>query len=76
MLVGGVLLGIWGGFRRRILTSFMGLLIMGVGMTLIGLMPASAFWLVIFMFFLTGFTNPMINGPLFAVIQAVVAPEM
>ena len=29
VLIGGLLLGVWGGFRRRITTTFMGLMIMG-----------------------------------------------
>ncbi len=76
VVVGGVLLGAWGGFRRRILTSFMGLLVMGAGLTLLGLVPSSAFWLSVGLFFVTGVANPIVNGPLFAAVQAAVAPEM
>jgi DHA3 family macrolide efflux protein-like MFS transporter len=76
VLLGGLVLGAWGGFRRRVVTSFVGLLVMGAGLTLVGLMPPSAFWLTVGLFLMAGFTNPMVNGPLFAVVQAVVAPEM
>ena len=76
VLAGGLTLSAWGGFQRRILTTMLGLLVMGAGMALIGLMPASAFWLTVGLFFIVGVMNPMINGPLFAVVQAVVAPEM
>jgi DHA3 family macrolide efflux protein-like MFS transporter len=76
VLCGGLLLGAWGGFRRRILTTMLGLLVMGAGMALIGLLPASAFWLAVGLFFLVGAANPVVNGPLFAAVQAVVAPEM
>lgn len=76
VLAGGLLLSAWGGFRRRILTTMLGLLIMGIGMALIGFMPPSAFWLIVGMYFVVGAMNPMVNGPLFAVVQAAVAPEM
>jgi DHA3 family macrolide efflux protein-like MFS transporter len=76
VVVGGLLLSAWGGFRRRILTSLMGLIGMGVGIMFIGLAPASAFWLALGAMFLAGFMNPIVNGPLFAVLQARVAPEM
>ncbi len=76
VVVGGLILSAWGGFRRRILTSLMGLIGMGVGILFIGLAPASAFWLALGAMFLAGFMNPIVNGPLFAVLQARVAPEM
>lgn len=44
IIVGGVLLGLWGGFKRRIYTSLLGLGAMGAGLIAVGLMPASVFW--------------------------------
>jgi len=76
VVVGGILLGVWGGFRRRVLTSLVGLIALGLGMAIIGLLPESAFGLAVGFFFIVGATNPIINGPLMAVVQAVVAPEM
>jgi DHA3 family macrolide efflux protein-like MFS transporter len=34
------------------------------------------FWLAIGAMFLTGFMNPITNGPIFAILQATVAPNM
>lgn len=76
VVVGGLLLSVWGGFRRRIYTSLMGLIILGAAMTIIGFTPATAFPLAVAMMFLTGIGNPITNGPLFAVVQAAVAPDM
>jgi MFS transporter, DHA3 family, macrolide efflux protein len=76
MLLGGLALTAWGGFRKRILTSFSGLVLLGVAMIMLGLTPASGFWLAAGLFFVTGLTIPIINGPLMAVVQAVVAPEL
>lgn len=76
VLLGGLLLSVWGGFRRRIHTSLMGLVLTGMGFTAMGLAPATAFWLAVGGFFVTGLANPLVNGPLSAVLQATVAPEM
>jgi len=76
VVIGGILLGIWGGFKRRILTSLMGLIIMGITVVAIGLLPSWAFIIAIFLMLIIGFANPITNGPLFAVLQSSVAPEM
>ena len=76
VVVGGLTLSAWGGFRRRVITSLLGLLLLGTVMSLIGLTPGWAFWLAVSLMFVAGFCNPIVNGPLFAVIQAVVAPDM
>lgn len=76
VVAGGVTLGVWGGFRRRVWTSLSGLLGMGLGTLCIGLSPATAFWLALGAMFLTGFMNPITNGPLIAILQAKVAPDM
>ncbi len=76
VLLGGFLLGVWGGFKRRMYTSFAGVLGIGVASLVIGLLPASAFPLAVAAMFLSGFTNPIANGPLFAALQATVDPEM
>ncbi len=76
MVLGGILLSAWGGFRRRIYTSLLGLIGMGLGVMLIGLTPAAAFGLAIAAMFLAGFTQPLVNGPVMAIMQAQVAPEM
>ena len=76
MVAGGLTLGIWGGFRRRIVTSVVGLILMGLSFLSIGFVPSSAFWLAVVLMWIVGFMNPIVDGPLLAVVQAVVAPEM
>lgn len=76
MVAGGLLLGVWGGFRKRMVTSMAGLIGMGVGTLLIGFAPANAFLLALGGIALVGIMNPITNGPLEAVTQAAVAPEM
>jgi len=75
-IVGGLILSTWGGFKRRILTCLLGLVAMGVGCLVMGLLPPTAFGLAIATMFFLGVVNPIVNGPLLAAVQAVVAPEM
>lgn len=76
VVLGGLVLSVWGGFRRRILTSLLGLSGMGLGVLLMGVLPADAFGIAIVAIFVAGFMNPITNGPVFAIMQSTVAPEM
>ena len=55
VVLGGLVLGIWGGFKVRIKTSVLGLVLLGVGMAVIGFTPATMFSLTLVMMFVTGF---------------------
>lgn len=76
MIVGGALLGVWGGFERKIVTSMLGLIGMGAGALILALAPASAFPLAVGGALLVGLMSPITMGPFFAVIQSTVAPDM
>ncbi len=76
VVLGGLFLGVWGGFQRRIFTSLLGLIGMGIGVLLLGVTPPSTFWIAIAAMLLTGLMNPLINGPIMAIIQFNVTPEM
>ncbi len=76
MILGGFLLGVWGGFRRRIITSMCALACLGLGNVVLGVVPASGYPLALLAMGLIGFFNPITNGPLMAIVQAVVAPDM
>jgi len=76
MVIGGITLGVWGGFRRKMVTSLVGLLGMGTATLLIGLSPSTAFGLALGSMFGVGFMNVICNSPIFAMVQAKVAPEM
>lgn len=75
-IAGGLALGIWGGFKRRILTTLLGLIGIATGSFLIGFTPSGFFLVVVGAMLWMGIMMPMVNGPLLAVIQAIVAPEM
>ena len=49
---------------------------MGIGILLLGLTPPALFTLGLAALFLAGFTQPMVNGPIMAIIQAKVASDM
>jgi DHA3 family macrolide efflux protein-like MFS transporter len=49
---------------------------MGLGFLIVGFTPATAFWLALTGQLAAGFMNPIVNGPLFAVLQDVVEPDM
>jgi DHA3 family macrolide efflux protein-like MFS transporter len=76
MIVGGALLGLWGGFSRKILTSLLGLMGMGAGTLILALAPVSAISLAVGAALLVGLMTPMTMGPFFAVIQSTVEPDM
>ncbi len=76
IIAGGLLLSIWGGFKKKILTSLMGILGIGVSVLLMGLAPQSMFFLLIAACVLAGFTQVLANGPLGAIFQANVDKDM
>jgi DHA3 family macrolide efflux protein-like MFS transporter len=76
IIAGSLLLGVWGGFKRRILTAVVGLAGLSVGALMLGLAPGWMFGLGVAGMLVMGIMNPITNGPFFAIIQSVVAPEM
>jgi DHA3 family macrolide efflux protein-like MFS transporter len=76
VVLGGITLSVWGGFRRRIVTAMLSVALMGISTTVIGLTPATAFTLAVGAMFLDGFMNPIANGSLQAALQAIVPPHM
>jgi DHA3 family macrolide efflux protein-like MFS transporter len=76
IVVGGLALSVWGGFRRQIYTIVLGMAGLGLGFLVLGLTPATLFWLAVGSAFVIGLTIPLIDGPLMAIVQATVAPEV
>jgi len=76
IFAGGALLGIWGGFRRKIFTSLFGLMGMGGGLLLIAFVHADNFLLALCGVFFIGLMLPIMNGPFVAIIQTRGEPQM
>ena len=75
-IIGGLVLSAWGGFKRNIFTILAGIIGLAVGTGLIALAPSDNFILAVFGMALAGFMNPIANGPIFAIMQTYVEPEM
>lgn len=73
---GGILLGVWGGFQRRVVTSLLGLSGIGLGIMIVGLAPASLFPLAVAGMVVAGVMGSLCDGPIMAVFQSKVAPDM
>ena len=75
-ILGGLILGTWGGFRRKIITALLGLCLMGVGTMVVGLIPSQLFWVGLVANSTVGLLLPIINGSFGATLQATIAPDM
>jgi len=76
LIAGGLLLSVWGGFKHRILTSLLGLVLAGLSFLAVGITPTGAFNAALAGLLMAGVSNPLINGPFFAILQAAVAPKI
>ena len=75
LIVGSLLLSIWGGFKRKVITSMVGLIGMGAFTLLVGFAPATLFGMAVVGMSLAGFMNPIVNGPLMALLQSRVPAD-
>ena len=75
-ILSGLILSAWGGFKRRIVTTLLGVVGIGIGVMIAGIAPASLFWLLLVGNFVTGISQVFANGPLNAIFQSAVAPDM
>jgi len=76
VIAGGIGLSVWGGFKKRIITSLTGLFGLAAGILVIAIAPQSAFWMVLVGMGITGIANPIVNGPFMAIIQSNVEADM
>jgi DHA3 family macrolide efflux protein-like MFS transporter len=76
VIAGGLVLSAWGGFKRKIITSLTGVIGIGAGVILIGAAPSNLFSLVLVANFIIGVTQVFANGPLTAIFQTAIEPDM
>ena len=74
MLIGGLVLGAWGGFQRRILTLGLSVILMGVGFAASGLLPTWGFVGFAILCVVMGFAAPF-HGVQTAIFQERIEPE-
>ena len=75
LIVGGVALGGWGGFRKRITTTLTSMTALGAAVTAVGLTPTSSFLWALVSMSCVGLIVPLVNGPVYAILQATIAPD-
>jgi DHA3 family macrolide efflux protein-like MFS transporter len=76
IIAGGVLLSMWGGFKKKIVTSMAGIILLGAAVMLLGFTPANLFSMALATIFLMGFAIPITNGPIGALLQSVIRQDM
>ncbi|WP_396327260.1 MFS transporter [Hydrogenoanaerobacterium sp.] len=75
MLIGSIVLGIWGGFKNKITTIILSILLMGASLVATGLLPVSGFILFVILSGIMGLAAPFYSGVAMALIQERVEPE-
>jgi DHA3 family macrolide efflux protein-like MFS transporter len=76
VILGGVLLSVWGGFKRRILTVTMGLIGIGLGSMTLGFLPPTGLPIAMGAMVLLGLMLPIANGSLGALMQVTIDPAI
>jgi DHA3 family macrolide efflux protein-like MFS transporter len=69
LIAGGLLLGPWGGLRRRVLTMLVGTKGFGAGLLIVGLSPASHLPLALAGMVIAATCLSLANGAVFALLQ-------
>jgi DHA3 family macrolide efflux protein-like MFS transporter len=76
MIVGGVVLSAWGGFKKKITTILAGVLGIAASTILIVVAGKDQFIIAMLGMSITGFMMPITNGPITALLQANVEPDI
>jgi DHA3 family macrolide efflux protein-like MFS transporter len=76
MIAGGLVLGAWGGFRKKITTILLGILGMAASTALVAVAGENQFYLALVGMCGSGFMMPIVNGPISAVLQTHVEPDI
>ena len=75
LLLSSLMMGVFGGLKRRFLMVSLAMLLLGAASTACGALPPSGFVAFVFLCFVLGCSGTFINVPLMAYIQATIPPE-
>ena len=75
-IVGGLVLGVWGGFKRKVWTVLTGMIGIGAGMLLFGLIPANRYAYSLVCLVVVGGMASFANGSFGPLLQTKVPPEV
>lgn len=76
MLVGGLVLGTWGGFKNPAVNIIGSLALMGIALTVSGLLSPASFVTFVLCCSLMGFSAPFYSGVQISLFQKRIAPEL
>jgi DHA3 family macrolide efflux protein-like MFS transporter len=76
IIAGGVLITVWVGFKRRIVTVLVSFVVSCGTVALTALAPGDALWLAVVWWTISGLTFSTGNAPMMAILQTVVPNEM
>ena len=76
MILGGILLGVWGGFRSRINTAMFTMSIGGVCLLIFGLLPSNVLLVGVGLLFFFGMMNSITNASFMALLQSTVPADI
>ena len=76
LLVGGLLLGVWGGFKSRMVTLLSALCAGGIAIAAVGVVPSDRILAAIAFILTIGVSLSIANGATMALLQARIPPEM
>ncbi len=69
-------MGVWGGSKKRIVTTMLGILAASVTTVAVGFVPQSGIYLCVGILSATGVTLAITNAPISAILQSVVPKDM
>ncbi len=75
MLLGGIVLGLWGGLKNRAFTIAGSIAIMGAAIGLSGLLPQYGFWAFALLCVMMGLSVPFYSAPQVALMQEKLEPQ-
>ena len=75
MLLGGMLLGVWGGFKNRGHSIVLAIVMLGLSIGITGILPQNGFWGFAALCVVMGLAVPFYSGPQDALIQEQIAPQ-
>jgi len=76
IVAGGLLLSIWGGFRRRVVTVLLATFLSGLSWVVMGITPGIGFYIAMGSLFLGAAMNSIMVGSVRALGQSVIPPEL
>jgi len=76
IVIGGAVLGVWGGFKKKINTTMLGLAGIGIATFGLGVLDKNGYYLAIGFALVMGISQPITNGSLMGVMQQKISPDM